>query len=143
MYDRCLYFNLSTLNRRVTKIWQDEFGLLGLSPSHGYLLVAMFENPKATQKELSEIMELDASTITRFIDALTTKKMIKKTSTGKGATFILTELGIELSEKISRLMSDLFSTMQSTLGASKLTNIVDSIQQTKQILEENADETVL
>jgi len=143
MYDRCLYFNLSTLNRRVTKIWQDEFGLLGLSPSHGYLLVAMHDKPTATQKELSQIMELDASTITRFIDVLTTKKMIKKTSRGKGATFALTESGIVLSEKISLLMSDLFSTMQNTLGEKKLTNIVDSIQQTKQILEENTDETAL
>ena len=143
MYDRCLYFNLSTLNRRVTKIWQDEFGLLGLSPSHGYLLVAMHDKPTATQKELSQIMELDASTITRFIDVLTTKKMIKKTSRGKGATFALTESGIILSEKISLLMSDLFSTMQNTLGEKKLTNIVDSIQQTKQILEENTDETAL
>ena len=143
MYDRCLYFNLSTLNRRVTKIWQDEFGLLGLSPSHGYLLVAMHDKPTATQKELSQIMELDASTITRFIDVLTTKKMIKKTSRGKGATFALTESGIVLSEKISLLMSDLFSTMQNTLGEKKLTNIVDSIQQTKQILEENTNETVL
>lgn len=143
MYDRCLYFNLSTLNRRVTKIWQDEFGLLGLSPSHGYLLVAMHDKPTATQKELSQVMELDASTITRFIDVLTTKKMIKKTSRGKGATFALTESGIVFSEKISLLMNNLFSTMQNTLGEKKLTNIVDSIQQTKQILEENTNETVL
>lgn len=143
MYDRCLYFNISTLNRRVTKIWQNEFGLLGLSPSHGYLLVAMYEKPMATQKELSEIMELDASTITRFIDVLITKKLVNKTSKGKGATFILTELGSELSQKINHLMNDLFSTMQNTLGENKLTDVVDSIQQTKQILEENADEKIL
>ena len=135
MYEKCIYFNLSTLNRKITKIWQDEFNLLGLSPSHGYLLSAMAEKPMATQKELSEIMELDASTITRFIDALSTKKLIEKVRTGKGAEFILTSEGIATSERANQLMNTLFISMQDTLGKTKFKNLVDDLQQTKQLFQ--------
>lgn len=136
MYSNCVYFNLSTLNRRITKIWQDEFNLIGLSPSHGYLLSAMAEKPMATQKELSEIMELDASTITRFIDVLSTKKMIEKVSIGKGAKFTLTKKGSDVSDKANRLMNTLFSNMQNTLGKNEFTKLVDSLKQTKQAFQE-------
>ena len=135
MYEKCIYFNLSTLNRKITKIWQDEFNLLGLSPSHGYLLSAMAEKPMATQKELSEIMELDASTITRFIDALSTKKLIEKVRTGKGAEFILTPEGIATSERANQLMNALFISMQDTLGKTKFKNLVDDLQQTKHFFQ--------
>ena len=136
MYDQCVYFNISTLNRKITKIWQDEFSLLGLSPSHGYLLGAMARKPMATQKELSEIMELDASTITRFIDALNSKKLIEKVSTGKGAKFRLTPEGKTLSLRTDELMNSLFSNMQNSLGETKFANLINSLQQTKQSLQE-------
>lgn len=136
MYERCIYFNLATLNRKITKIWQDEFSVLGLSPSHGYLLAAMAEKPMSTQKELSEIMELDASTITRFIDALNSKKLIEKQSTGKGAKFSLTPQGLLVADKTNTLMNSLFSNMQNTLGKTELTNFVDNLKQTKEIFEE-------
>ncbi len=136
MYDQCVYFNLSTLNRKITKIWQDEFNRLGLSPSHGYLLSAMAEKPMSTQKELSEVMELDASTITRFIDALDAKKLVKKVTVGKGASFSLTAEGLAVSAKSKALMGTLFTRMQESLGESELTNFVDSLQQTKQVFTE-------
>jgi len=137
MYERCIYFNLSTLNRKITRIWQDEFSLLGLSPSHGYLLAAMAEKPLATQKELSEVMELDASTITRFIDALSRKKLIERVSTGKGSKFALTPKGITISERTNELMNALFANMQETLGETELTNLVNNLQQTKEIFQES------
>lgn len=136
MYEQCMYFNLATLNRKITKIWQNEFSLLGLSPSHGYLLTAMAEKPMSTQKELSEIMELDASTITRFIDTLNTKKLIEKTSIGKGAKFTLTQEGLDISKRANLLMNKLFTNMQRTLGEAELTKFVDNLQQTKQIFKE-------
>ena len=136
MYEKCIYFNLATLNRKVTKVWRDEFSVLGLSPSHGYLLAAMAEKPMSTQKELSEIMELDASTITRFIDVLSSKKLIEKQSTGKGAKFILTSQGLLIANKANDLMDTLFSNMQNTLGKAELATFVNNIKQAKQMLEE-------
>lgn len=117
MYDECLFFNLSALNRKIGKIWQDEFSRLGLSPSHGYLLYAIYKNPAATQKELSALMELDASTITRFIDLLVSKGFLDKTSRGKGATFTLTKDGKTTCTKIKSTMDNLYQSMRGHFGA--------------------------
>ena len=136
MFDKCIYFNISSLSRQITKIWQDEFSLIGLSTSHGYLLAAIAEYPKATQKELSEIMELDASTITRFIDSLAAKKMIERKGVGKGATFSVTNKGFETVQKIHALMNSLFSEMQNTFGKRDFKNFVGQLRQAKNILKE-------
>ena len=136
MFKNCLYFNLSTLSKKITKIWNDEFAKLGLAPSHGYILSALAKNSNLSQKELSEIMELDASTITRFIDALSNRKLINKTSTGKGARYTLTESGHSTAKEVSDLMSVLFSKMNNIFGEDDFKAMIVDLQQTKENLKE-------
>ena len=136
MFNNCLYFNLSTLSKQITKIWNDEFAKLGLSPSHGYILSALSSNPDLSQKELSNIMELDASTVTRFIDVLSTKKLIDKTSVGKGARYTLTEKGAVTASEVSSLMEDLFSKMNNIFDENDFKEMIIELQQAKQTLKE-------
>lgn len=131
MFDQCIFFNLSTLTRQIMKTWQNEFSMIGLSPSHGYLLMAIALEPSATQKDLSEIMELDASTIARFVDGLESKKLIKKTGTGKGTNFVLTKRGLKLTRTIDKMMNDLSVSMRSIFGKREFHNLVSLLQETK------------
>jgi DNA-binding MarR family transcriptional regulator len=134
MFSRCIYFNLSTLNRRITKLWESEFALIGLAPSHGYLLFAIAEKPKASQKELAEIMELDASTITRFIDALVRKNLITRERVGKGATYSMTDMGVAMVEKIQATMDTLFDQVRGQFGDKDFTQFVGSLRSVKDVL---------
>ncbi len=137
MFNRCIYFNLSTLNRRITKLWEGEFALIGLAPSHGYLLFAMAEEPAATQKDLAEIMELDASTITRFIDALVGKGLIKRERVGKGATYSVTDTGRSMVDKVQAAMNILFDQMQKKFGSNDFAQFVGNLRSVKNILIES------
>lgn len=116
MFDDCIYFNLVALTRRVSKIWQEEFERLGLTPSHGYLLFAMVEKPDAAQKELGELVALEPSTITRLIDQLVHKGFVNKTSRGKGASFSVTAEGVKEYQKIKSIMDGLYKSMQAHFG---------------------------
>lgn len=136
MFENCIYFNLSTLSKQITKIWNDEFAKLGLSPSHGYILSALADNSDLSQKELSEIMELDASTITRFIDALAKKKLIDKTTIGKGARYTLTDTGNETAVHVKQLMADLFSKMKNIFDENDFKEMIVELQQAKLTLKE-------
>ena len=136
MFERCIYFNLATLNRQITRIWDEAFVRLGLSSSHGYLLSAMAANPKASQKQLSEWLKLDASTISRHVDALTVKGLIEKQSSGKGARFALTKKCRSVSREIDELMDHLFGQMNSVLGKNELQEFVNSLQCFRQQLTE-------
>ena len=136
MFKQCLYFNLATLNRQITKIWQDEFAVLGLSPSHGYLLMAMATHPQASQKELCEIMELDASTITRFIDTLVAKKLVERQGVGKGGSVALSENSHESIQKIQSAAMNLRDKMHSAFGEKKFNSTVNTLHKMRKILQE-------
>jgi len=131
MFEECVYFNLATLARKLNKIWNVEFERLGLSASHGYLLFAIVENPKATQKDLSALMELDASTITRFIDALAAQGLVKKTSRGKGAIFAVTPEGKKAYRAVKKPMDGLYHSMQAHFGAVEFKAFVNDLRNAK------------
>lgn len=135
MFDQCVFFNLASLTRRVTKIWQNEFEMIGLFPSHAYLLFAIAVNPGATQKDLSEIMELDASTIARFAQALLQKKLIKKKGSGKGGSYALTRKGTKLTHAIDKKMNDLSKNIRSILGKREFHDLTSQLQQTRMCLD--------
>lgn len=137
MFDECIYFNLSALTRKVTRIWDEEFGKLGLSPSHGYLLFAIAENPDASQKELGEIMELDPSTVTRFIDTLVSKGLARKPVRGKGAEIRLTSEGSKEYKKIKKSMDALYSRMRDHFGHRQFDAFVNGLYKARQSLAEN------
>jgi DNA-binding MarR family transcriptional regulator len=134
MFDHCLYFNVTTLNRKITKIWELEFGKLNLSPSHGYLLDAIAKNPEISHKALSDLMELDPSTITRFLDKLDNKGLIAKSGKWKGATFHLTAEGAALQRSINKLMKRLFKKMQNHFGKEDFSVMVQLLHRSRRAL---------
>lgn len=136
MFDECIYFNLSALTRKITKIWQTEFDRLNLSASQGYLLFAIVEQPKATQKDLSEMMELDASTITRFMDVLERRGFLEKTSRGKGASFAVTAEGKKAYRTIKKSMDSLYHSMQEHLGSQTFTDFVAGLRSARRTFEQ-------
>ena len=136
MFDKCIYFNLSTLTRKINKIWQKEFDRLGLSPSHGYLLFAIVEKPGISQKELAKLLELDASTITRFIEVLVHRGLVKKPAKGKGARFSVTEEGKKSYKKIKQTMDRLYHTMQEHFSADEFAAFVAELHTARQSFEE-------
>ena len=137
MFDDCIYFNLVTLTRRVSKTWQEEFERLGLSPSHGYLLFAIAENPKASQKELGELMELEASTITRFVDALAVKGLVEKKSRGKGAVIAMTPEGRKTYRDVKDAMDRLYRSMAEHFGNKRFRDFVGDLRQARESFTEN------
>jgi len=85
MFERCLYFNLNTLTREVNRLWEDAFRKVGLSPSHAYLMRAVFNTPGITQKNLASELKLSPSTVTRFIDILAARGLLERRHTGEDA----------------------------------------------------------
>lgn len=135
MFNQCIYFNLATLTRKISKIWQSEFEQYGLSPSHGYLLFAIVENTNTRQKELSELMELDASTITRFIDTLANKGLLKRSTKGKGSLVFATEKGKQKYISVKDTMDKLYLQMQKQFGEEDFKIFVNSLYNAKQTLK--------
>lgn len=83
--DSCLFFNTNAFSRHLLKLAEAEFAGLKLSPAHASLLLLVYETPGISPKDLSRLLQLNPSTITRFVDALVKKKLLRRQARGKVA----------------------------------------------------------
>ena len=90
----CLYFTSNRFARYMTKIAEEAFAKINLSPTYVYLLVVVNQYPGITQKELCEKLSIAPSTSTRFIDKLEKQNLVYRHFDWKETHIHLTEKGI-------------------------------------------------
>lgn len=95
-YSACLLFSANALARAITTIGDEEFGRVGLSYSHAYLLCEVVDQPGVTPSQLSETLYLTPSTITRLVEKLEQKHLVRRESEGKKTLIYPTEAGEKL-----------------------------------------------
>ena len=132
MFERCLYFNLNSLTRKVNRIWDQAFAEFDLSPAHGYLLRLVLSEPGLNQKQLAEQLNLNKSTITRFIDALEKKGLLKRkkamTDDGREQIIIASKKAELIQRKLDEKGDSLYQQMQLKLGNDELIQLVGKLK---------------
>ncbi|HZW25979.1 MAG TPA: MarR family transcriptional regulator [Gallionella sp.] len=128
MFDRCLYFNINHLAWVVNRKWDETFKEFGLSSAHAYLLRVVLANPGLTQKEIGGILLLDKSTITRFVNTLEKKKLIKRTSLSdadaREQRVVPSPMALKMHAAIEQAGQHLYEEMQRRLGKNELQQLV-------------------
>lgn len=82
-FSQCFYFSSNALARKIEKLAQESWKPVGLSPSHGYLLMTVIEEPGIQPGILADHLQLQPSTITRLIEKLEEKKLAVRITEGK------------------------------------------------------------
>ena len=59
-FSQCLFFSTSALNRKLTEYAEEEFGKIGMAPSHGFVLLVAWVNyiNLSTAKSLERAKEV-------------------------------------------------------------------------------------
>ncbi|QRG66207.1 MarR family winged helix-turn-helix transcriptional regulator [Brevibacillus choshinensis] len=112
----CLYFTANRLSRVITKMADDEFAVSGLSPTHAFLLMAVYEKEGISQKELGEILHLQPSTVTRLIEKLVGKGLLYSRVEGRLSLIYSTDKGKALEDVINQCWNNLRSRYSAVLG---------------------------
>ncbi|WP_432666642.1 MarR family transcriptional regulator [Wukongibacter baidiensis] len=112
----CLFFTANKLARIITKMGEEEFTKTGLSPNYAFLLVAVYNYPGISPKEISQKLHIAPSTITRFVDKLESKGLVTRKYEGKKSYIYLTEKGIEIQEEISKCWENLYHRYSKSIG---------------------------
>ncbi|MBN1531476.1 MAG: MarR family transcriptional regulator [Spirochaetes bacterium] len=112
----CLYFAAMTLSRAITQMAEEEFRATGLSPTYAFLVMVVNERQGISQKELAGILHLAPSTITRFIDKLERKRIVRRTGEGKVRRVYPTEAGMRMQEQIAGCWASLYERYSRILG---------------------------
>ncbi|WP_052731231.1 MarR family winged helix-turn-helix transcriptional regulator [Spirosoma radiotolerans] len=100
-FSACLLFSANALSRAITAIGDEEFGRFGLCYSHAYMLCEVVGQPGITPSELSETLYLTPSTITRLVEKLEQKQLVRRESEGKKTLIYPTSEGIALQPEIA------------------------------------------
>lgn len=130
MFERCLYFNVNALARRVNAIWDEAFAEFKLSPAHAYLLRLVLEHPGLTQTQVSSELKLEKSTVTRFVSTLEEKKLIRRERQGREALLYPTVSAKKIQHRLNKKSDVLYQTMINTIGKKDLTSLVKELRDT-------------
>ncbi len=131
MFERCMYFNVNALSRKLNQRWSEAFSQFDLPPSHAYLLRLILDEPGQTQQMLAENLQLEKSTITRFIDKLEAKKLVRRKQAYDNQrlnTVYPTKKAEAIKADMEILGNQLYASMCDALGKSTVKQVVTSIR---------------
>jgi len=112
-----IHNTLNTFSREISTFFDDHFKEFGLATSYIELILLVKNSSEdCTQKEIAQKMNLDPSTITRFITKLQKKELVEKNRSGRLVTIRLTVTGEKLSMKVEKAYKKAESELEEKLG---------------------------
>lgn len=127
----CLFFTANSLARSISHLAEEEFGRLGLVPSHAFLLMLVVDQPGIGQKELAAQLHLAPSTVSRFVDVLSRRGLLEKRGLGKKVEAWPTAAGKAQLEPIRAAWSEIHRRYSAILGEEEgrtLAKLTDAAQ---------------
>ncbi|MDX1700006.1 MAG: MarR family transcriptional regulator [Melioribacteraceae bacterium] len=134
-YCTCLYYSANALARKITKMAEEAFATTGLAPSYALLMMSISKNPGLHPMELSEIMMLTPSTVTRLIEKLELKGLVKRKNEGKFTYVQPTSEGKKLTFKIEKAWHRLYMEYTEILGEKNAKELTSQIFEAVEKLE--------
>jgi DNA-binding MarR family transcriptional regulator len=123
-FAHCLYFTAHALARRVERLALESWKKLNLSPSHAYVLLLVLEQPGIQPTKLSRQLRLEPSTITRLIEKLEDRKLVRRHVQGKTTLVYPATAGRKLQPQLKECLEDFYLRYASILGKAKSERVV-------------------
>lgn len=131
----CLYFTANKLSRIMGKIAEEEFKITGISPTYAFLVTIVNKKEGASQKEIGEALHMTPSTITRFIDKLESKDLVKRKIDGKNSYIYSTEKGKEAQPCIDKAWNNLYKRYSNKISCEEGEGIITKLNEIIKRLE--------
>lgn len=112
----CLYFSANALARVISRLAEEAFAPIGLSPTHAFVLKLAIEQPGVNPSVLAGYLRLAPSTITRLVDTLLHRRLLEKRAQGKTSRIYPTEAGKAQAEPIAAAWKSLYLRYVELLG---------------------------
>lgn len=130
----CLYFSTQDLARLLAAYADEAWAPTGLSPSHGYTLFLILHNPGCNMVWLSEQMHLAPSTISRFVDKLEQKGLVKRQQVGRNISLSGTKKGSEMEPLLQKASENIYLKMIDAFGEEEYFSSRDKIVHLTQLI---------
>lgn len=131
----CLYFTANALARAVTRMAEDAFAPVGLSPSQAFLVMLALESPGIAASEMAARLRLAPSTVTRLVDGLTRKGLVERKAEGKASRIHPTPKAAQAAQDIAAAWKTLHRDYSAILGEKAESDLTSLLHATCQRLE--------
>lgn len=112
----CLYFTANNLARTITRMAEEAFAPLALSPSQAFLVMLAIESPGMSASDMASQLHLAPSTVTRLVDGLIRKDFVERKIEGKASLIHPTPKSKELATEIAAAWKRLYHNYSDILG---------------------------
>lgn len=126
-YSKCLFFTSNALARKVEKLAIESWKRVDMSPSHGYLLMLLLEEPGMQPGNIAAQLQLTPSTITRLIEKLEERKLVVRTTEGKITNVYPSPKAKELLPELKACVQDFAEHYSKILGKEETTKLVQNM----------------
>lgn len=123
MFNDCILYNVKNLERKLTKIAEDEFDEIGLHHTYGYILTVIGSKDYVKTKQISKELCLDSSTVTRMVKKLENEGYVQKGSKNSPVDISLTTKGKALIPDIHKAWDNYHFKCEQLLGDEQITLI--------------------
>lgn len=135
-FSACLLFSANALARAITTIGDEEFGRFGLSYSHAYLLCEVVDQPGVMPSQLSHTLYLTPSTITRLVEKLEQKQLVRRESEGKKTLIYATPQGEALQPAVAEAWQRAGARYAQAIGEDNIKGLTQHVFKAAQALGE-------
>jgi len=135
MFEQCLYFNTTSLARKLEREWAQAFKEFGLTPSQAFLLRVVLEKNGALQSELAHEMNISRSTATRTLDQLENLQYVERQqSVNDGRETVIAPTGHakQIWTDLNEASGAVTKRMKRTLGEKSFKEVVANIKSTSE-----------
>jgi DNA-binding MarR family transcriptional regulator len=126
-FSKCLYFTSNALARKVEKLAIESWKPVDLSPSHGYLLLLVLEEPGIQPGTIANQLQLTPSTISRLIEKLEERKLVVRTTEGKTTNVYPSPKAKQLLPELQACVSRSQAAYLESLGNQDIKNLVKNM----------------
>ncbi len=131
MFEHCLYFNTTSLARKLEREWNAAFKKFELTPSQAFMLRVVLKKENALQNEIAASMNVSKSTATRTLDGLQKLKYVKRvvsTTDRREYEIHATEKAIKISDELNNASAEVTKKFKKLLGNDVFERVVEEIK---------------
>jgi DNA-binding MarR family transcriptional regulator len=138
MFEQCLYFNTTALARVLEREWSAAFKPFGLTPSQGFMLRAVLQQPGMLPSELARTLVIQRPTATRALDGLQKLGLIERRAggaDGREQAIHPTGAARAVEAALNAASAGVTRRLKKTLGVEAFASTVEQVKRSRAALE--------
>lgn len=127
IFEKCLFFSSNSLTRSLASIADDSFKSMEITPTQGFTLLCVSDMDIHSPSEISQALNMKASTITRFVNRLVELEYLEYEKEGRNVRLDITLLGREKVSEVRKCWSKIYRKMAEILSQDELVSLTQKI----------------